>query len=225
MPKLSKTACSGAFILHCTATGKEIKGCFCDDSPNGDNYRGELLGGLGSLLLLKAAFLTSAATGMDQATIQLASQSLYYENKGVISHGNDLTATLRSEQPQVDLIQLLKSYTRDLPCKITWIHVKGHTDDQIPFEELSLPQQVNVSCDEIAKIKLIDAIADGSLIDLVFPYLKISPFRSATPKSAPPSRQLFTNTGVPRKQKYCPVDDTKFSGLPLRTSTATAWAK
>jgi hypothetical protein len=27
MPKLSKTACSGAFILHCKATGKEIKGC------------------------------------------------------------------------------------------------------------------------------------------------------------------------------------------------------
>jgi hypothetical protein len=77
MPKLSETACSGAFILHCKATGKEIKGCFCDDLPNVDNYRGKLLGSLGPLLLLKAAFLTSAATGMDQATIQLASQSLY----------------------------------------------------------------------------------------------------------------------------------------------------
>eukprot|EP00956_Cyclotella_meneghiniana_P021216 scaffold38273_cov70-Cyclotella_meneghiniana.AAC.4 len=110
MPKLSKTACSGAFILHCTAKGKEIKGCFCEDSPNGDNYRGELLGSLGPLLLLKASFSTSAATGMDQATIQLASQSLYCDNKGVINHGNDPTATLRSEQPQADLIRLLKSY-------------------------------------------------------------------------------------------------------------------
>jgi hypothetical protein len=128
MLKLSKTACSGAFILHCTATSKEIKGCFCDNSPNGngDNYRGELLGGLGPLLLLKAAFSTSAATGMDQATIQLASQPLYCNNKGVINHGNDPTATLRSEQPQADLIQLLKSYpgpslqdymdTHERPC-------------------------------------------------------------------------------------------------------------
>jgi hypothetical protein len=104
MPKLSRTACSGAFssgafILHCTATGKEIKGCFCDDSPNGDNYRGELLGGLGPLLLLKVAFSTSAASRMDQATIQLSSQSLHCDNKGVINHGNNPTATLRSEQP------------------------------------------------------------------------------------------------------------------------------
>ena len=67
MPKLSKTACSGAFILYCTVTGKEIKGCFCDDSPNSDNYRGELLGGLGPLLLLKAAFSTSAAAGIEEA--------------------------------------------------------------------------------------------------------------------------------------------------------------
>jgi hypothetical protein len=144
MPKLSKTACSGAFILHCSATGKEIKGCFCDDSPNGDNYRGELLGGLGPLLLLKAAFSTSAATGIDQATTQLSSQSLYCDNKGVISHGNDPTATLQSEQPQANLIRMLKSYTRELPCNITWIHVKGHSDDERPFEELSLLQQLNV---------------------------------------------------------------------------------
>jgi hypothetical protein len=127
MPKLSKTACSGAFIHHCRATGKEIKGCFCDDSPNRDNYRGELVGGLGPLLLLKAAFSTSAATGIDQATIQLSSQSLYCDNKGVISHGNDPPATLRSEQPQADLIRLLKSYTRKLPCNITWIHMSKVT--------------------------------------------------------------------------------------------------
>ena len=174
MPKLSKTSCSGAFILHCSATGKEIKGCFSDDSPNGDNYRGELLGGLGPLLLLKAALASSAATEIDQATIQLSSQSLYCDNKGVISHGNDPTATLRSEQPQADLIRLLKSYTRELPCKITWIHVKGHADDNIPFEELSLPQQLNVRCDEIAKIKLIDAIADGDFIDPTFPFEDIT---------------------------------------------------
>ena len=174
MPKLSKTACSGAFILHCKATGKEIKGCFCDDSPNGDNYRGELLGGLGPLLLLKAAFSTSAATGIDQATVQLYSQSLHCDNKGVISHGNEPTTTLRSEQPQADLIRLLKSYTRDLPCNITWIHVKGHSDDHIPFEELSLPQQLNIRCDELAKIKLIDAIAEGSYIDPVFPFEDIT---------------------------------------------------
>jgi hypothetical protein len=52
--------------------------------------------------------------------------------------------------------------------------MKGHANDQIPFKELSLPQQLNVRCDEIAKIKLIDVIADGSFIDPVFPFEDIS---------------------------------------------------
>eukprot|EP00956_Cyclotella_meneghiniana_P008313 scaffold11103_cov25-Cyclotella_meneghiniana.AAC.3 len=32
MKDLSKSACSGAFILHCTSTGQEIRGCFVDSS-------------------------------------------------------------------------------------------------------------------------------------------------------------------------------------------------
>eukprot|EP00956_Cyclotella_meneghiniana_P011639 scaffold16376_cov42-Cyclotella_meneghiniana.AAC.4 len=38
MKDLSTTACSGAFILHCTNTSKEIKGCFVDSSHQADNY-------------------------------------------------------------------------------------------------------------------------------------------------------------------------------------------
>jgi hypothetical protein len=52
--------------------------------------------------------------------------------------------------------------------------VKGHADDNIPFEELTLPQQLNVRCDEIAKLKLIDAIAEGDFIDPVFPFEDIT---------------------------------------------------
>ena len=122
-----------------------------DNSPNSDNYRGELLGGVGSLLVLKAALNSSAATSLQNAELQLISQSILCDNKGVISHGNDPTTTLRSEQAQADLIRLLKSYTLDLPCKVEWVHVKGHADNSIPFEQLTLPQQLNVRCDKLTK--------------------------------------------------------------------------
>ena len=52
--------------------------------------------------------------------------------------------------------------------------MKGHADDNIPFEELTLPQQLNIRCDEIAKIKLIDAIAEGHFIDPTFPFEDIT---------------------------------------------------
>jgi hypothetical protein len=207
MPKLSKTACSSAFILHCSSAGKEIRGCFCDDSPNGDNYQGELLGSLGPLLLLKAAVSTSTATEIDQATIQISSQSLYCDNKGVISHGNDPTATLRSKQPQADLICLLKSYTRELPCKINWIHLKGHADDNIPFKELTLPQKLYLRCDENAKLKLIDAIAEGDFIDPVFPFEDITILQSATPRFDHPSKQPSTNIGAQEKPRISSADE------------------
>ena len=58
MPDLSGTACSGTFILQCRDSGREIRGCFTDNSNASDNYRGELLGSIGPLLLLRAAFVS-----------------------------------------------------------------------------------------------------------------------------------------------------------------------
>lgn len=37
MPDLSRTACSGAFILRCRDSGREIRGCFTDNSIASDN--------------------------------------------------------------------------------------------------------------------------------------------------------------------------------------------
>jgi hypothetical protein len=62
MPDLSRTACSGAFILRCHDTGFEAKGCFTDNSVDSDNYRGELLGSLGPLLLLPFCVFRSLRT-------------------------------------------------------------------------------------------------------------------------------------------------------------------
>eukprot|EP00956_Cyclotella_meneghiniana_P013315 scaffold19184_cov46-Cyclotella_meneghiniana.AAC.5 len=104
MKDLSTSACSGTFILHCTNTLKEIKGCFVDSSHQADNYGGEFLGALGPLLLLRAAFMANPQ--VDAATVKIR---LYCENKGVVAHGNKVDEVLKLEQVQADLIRLMKT--------------------------------------------------------------------------------------------------------------------
>jgi hypothetical protein len=168
MPDLSCTACSGAFILRCRDSGQEIRGCFTDNSTDSDNYRGELLGSIGPLLLIRAAFMschdTSLLEDASVSTIQL-----HCDNRGVVLHGNDPHGPLKDGQKQADLVRLLKSYSRLIPCKTEWVHIKGHSDDHLSFSELSPLQQLNVRCDQLAKKILRQCISNNSFTTPIFP--------------------------------------------------------
>ena len=164
MSDLSQSACSGAFILHCTESKQEIKGCLVDESHQADNYRGEFLGALGPLLLLRAAF--TANPQVDCSHTRLV---LYCDNKGVVTHGNQVDAVLKPDQVQADLIRLMRTYTRLIPAQLQWIHVHGHSDANTPFAQLTIIQQLNVRCDQLAKWYLVRAIRAGDYIDPTFP--------------------------------------------------------
>jgi hypothetical protein len=143
MPDKSNNSCSGAFILHCTDTKKEIKGCFTDASPESDNYRGEILGAIGPLILIDAAIKANPALA---STIPPDSHITFYcDNRGVVLHGNAPNTALKDDQVQSDLLRLLKSYSRSLQCQPLWEHVHGHSDDNTPYNLLTLPQQLNIA--------------------------------------------------------------------------------
>ena len=164
MKHLSKTTCSGAFILRCTMSGKEISGCFVDESEDASNYRGELLGALGPLLIIRAATESRPSNSHLPSEIQL-----HCDNKGVLNHGNDPTGYIKADQQQADLVQLLKCYSRQIPTKITWIHVRGHADKHKAYSQLTDIEQLNVRCDTIAKKVLIDSVSSQSYILPDFP--------------------------------------------------------
>lgn len=169
MKEKCKSSCSGAFILHCTATKKEARGCFVDKSPDSSNYRGELLGSLGPLLLIRAAYIANKSSISQDSIDSIPPISLHCDNRGVLFHGNAPHSSLKAEQTQADLIRLLKSYTRSVPLRIEWHHVNGHADKFKPYHELSHPEQLNVRCDRIAKKKLKAAISSDQYIDPSFP--------------------------------------------------------
>ena len=168
MPDLSRSACSGAFILRCRESNREIKGCFTDNSHGADNYRGELLGSLGPLILLRAAFLSCPDSSVREDA-SVSTIRLHCDNRGVVLHGNDPHSPLKDGQKQADLVRLLKSYSRLIPCNIEWVHIKGHSDRHTAFNDLSPLQQLNVRCDKLAKSTLQHSISNNTFMSPTFP--------------------------------------------------------
>ena len=52
---------------------------------------------------------------------------------------------------------------------VTYVHVYGHQDDKIPWDDLTLQQQLNVLADKLAKDVLDRAVRDNLFIMSLFP--------------------------------------------------------
>jgi hypothetical protein len=84
MPHLANNICSCAVVIHCQHTGYYADMIYMERSSkaSADNYRAEILGGVGAQLLVKAA-----ATGRHVAGAHTPGYSC--NNLGVVIHGNN----------------------------------------------------------------------------------------------------------------------------------------
>jgi ribonuclease HI len=110
--------CSSGVIIYCRATKNWLKVLVAEHSNNASNYRGELLGAVLSLLILRAATVNLVAP--------YSHAKLSCGNPGVISHSNSPPFSLSEKQKQADLIQLIKHLSCTNKCQSTWEWVEGH---------------------------------------------------------------------------------------------------
>eukprot|EP00956_Cyclotella_meneghiniana_P012259 scaffold17423_cov52-Cyclotella_meneghiniana.AAC.3 len=187
-----------------------MRGCLVDKSHQADNYRGEFLGALGPLLLLRAAFMANPQLDCSHARLEL-----YCDNKGVVTHGNQPNVVLKADQVQADLIRLMKTYTRLIPAQLQWIHVMhGHLDTNTPFAQLTIIQQLNVRCNQLARWYLVRAIMTG---DYFFPPspMKILFCLSTPKKSDRQPRSKYIDNGASKLHEICLADKIKFHQIVL----------
>jgi hypothetical protein len=164
MADLDNTRCSAAVVVLCTASRNmaTITHCEVTDANTASNYRGELIGAvLSTSFLLILSKHTRAAKG--------GTCSIYCDNLGVVSHGNNFTRSLPEKQVQSDLICLLRRNIIRLTTTTHYVHVRGHMDDDKTFSELSLPQQLNVIADHLAKEALQDGISKQTKLGPWYP--------------------------------------------------------
>ena len=144
-------ACSCAFIFQCAKTGKTVTCTWAELQNTSDNYLGKLLGAIGLLLVLNAILTdpTSLAIIGESETELVA--TLWTDCKGVITHGNDPKQTLKHDQAHANLILAMREIIKLLLIRARFKYVRGHLDEHIPRDLLTLIQRLNCDADKLAK--------------------------------------------------------------------------
>jgi hypothetical protein len=164
MEHMDDTSCSAGGIIFCRCNRRMATFSAAErtDNHTASNYRGELLGGLLAALILKAA--SSLLSGDAHPAVVAC------DNMGVVIHGNNRHQSLREAQAQADIIRCFCDILAKLPFPIVYEHVYGHQDKTIPWDSLSLLQQLNCIADQLAKEALWRAFASGRYISSNFPF-------------------------------------------------------
>ena len=165
MPEVTTEVCSAAIYIYCQHTKKRAKGCIVEHTPDADNYRAELLGGLMTQLVLRAASSRKLSPYKEA--------SIFCDNQGVLSHGNAPWAPLSEKQPQADVIRSLKQMTRENPFPTNWKWVEGHSVEKKGWKNCNLMEKLNDIVDGIAKNALIAGYGDNDYISSIFPFEEV----------------------------------------------------
>jgi ribonuclease HI len=156
-------------MIACQKSGKMIKGSFYEFSSNASSYRGELLGlvAIHTLILHVCRFYqpTSAC-----GKIICDSKSALYKSSQKGQH------RIRQGVPQADLFRALRLIHQEMPgANLTYKWVKSHQDSRIPWHLLSLEEQLNTTCDELAN----NAVARALSAATTSAELSLLPFEKA----------------------------------------------
>jgi hypothetical protein len=164
MPDEDVSKCSAAIVLLCKTTGSICTITYCETTTSAvaSNYRGELIGGVAitvALLALQGSTVKTPTTKLE----------IYCDNLGVVQHANRRYKPLPEKQPQADLILLLRHNLDRLSLNVQYVHVYGHLDEHTQFNQLTMPQQLNVIADKLAKECLLDSINTGTRFGPTYP--------------------------------------------------------
>ena len=208
MPEDSVDLCSAGVVIYCRDSKNWLRLSLSECSHYASNYRGELLGAVLSLLILRAA-----SSSLPLPSSQLVT-TLFCDNRGVISHCNSSLVSLSEKQTQADLIRLAKHLSATNPSRTTWRWVEGHAVERKGWDNCSLSERLNAHADRLAKDSLLRAISGGHIMEGDFPLepvlLKVSGERvSCSPRQALEwswgyitARSLYAAKGIIRAEDF-----------------------
>ena len=163
MPALDPSICSAALVMTCTKTGKvgSLSVCEKTDSNTASNYRAELIGGLLASHILH--------TLNDVIPHGHTAVHLFCDNLGVINHAHHPCQPLPEKQAQSDILSVFLHNLRSISIKWEYTHVYGHLDNHTSFDALTLPEQLNVIADTLARDALKGAMRSHQYCQPLYP--------------------------------------------------------
>jgi hypothetical protein len=110
MKDISLTVSSAATIIYYTVSKARCKCTWAEQSESSGYYCREILGGIMTQLILKAA-----ATRHNK---KIPNVGVDYDNNGIVTHGNDPCNPLLTTQTQADLLQVFKNLVANQPVRL-----------------------------------------------------------------------------------------------------------
>ena len=119
--KRAHNICGAGWVIHCTRTGKQIKGAFVEHSTSASSYRGELLGMLEINLFLLAVEESHRST--------TGSSEVHCDNKGALYTFEKEGKWVPLGAKNADIQRVLRRVKGRMTGKHSTHHVKAHQDD------------------------------------------------------------------------------------------------
>ena len=90
-----------------------------------------------------------------------------------MQHGNSASSPLKEKQSQANVLRSLKHLIISNHFETDYQWVPSHQDDHTKWAALTLRERLNIIVDELAKLALAAAIADGIFIDRELPFEQV----------------------------------------------------
>jgi hypothetical protein len=162
MAEESTEHCLAGVIIYCRSSRQWLKSSIAESSEAASNYCVELLGAVIALLILWAS--------SHNLTGPLPAITLFCDNCGILSHGNNPYTALPEKKKQVDLICLIKLMSVSNNITLTWEWVEGHVVEKKGLQRSTFPKRLSNQVDKLAKVALVLAIAGGTMMEGDFPF-------------------------------------------------------
>jgi hypothetical protein len=151
--KRAADLCGVGWVVYCTNTGFRLTGTFWERSSSASSCRAELLGLCALHLLSQALAEFHKLTGW--------SALLCCDNKRALEVSAHSTRRIRPSAKCTDIRRSLKVIRPLLNGTFQYVHVYGHMDSMLKWEQLTPTQQINCICDTLTKRSVTNAIRHG----------------------------------------------------------------
>ena len=149
-------------MIYCAKATKRCKCTWAEKSESAGSYQGEILGGIMTQLILKAA-----ATGYKGKIPHVKAGC---DNNGIVTHGNTPHIPLSANQTQADLLRMFKNLVLIQPFTLKYKYVQSHADDLKKWQDCTLKERINIRVDTLAKKSIKAAHSTGGkFIESNFP--------------------------------------------------------
>ena len=116
-------------------------GLKCQHLQSAGSYRGKILGGVMTQLMLHAA-AASYHGAIPPVVVNC-------DNNSVVFHGNNSTQPLPTNQSQADLLRIFKNLVSSQTFRVQYKYATSHADDKKKWQDCSLKERINIKVDTV----------------------------------------------------------------------------